>query len=71
MGIASLTERFRYHPAATPGRAEQHNDVRASLLRVAQDLNDVVPEGREKALMLTKLEEAMFWANAAVARQGD
>jgi hypothetical protein len=27
------------------------------------------PPGREKALAITKLEEAMLWANAAIARQ--
>ncbi len=70
MGTAALTDRFRYHPATTPGRMEQHDDVRTCLAETALALNDVVPEGREKALMLTKLEEAMFWANAAIARQG-
>jgi hypothetical protein len=30
----------------------------------------MVPEGREKALALTNLEQVMFWANAAIAREG-
>jgi hypothetical protein len=33
------------------------------------DLLDLLPPGREKALVLTNLEQAMFWANAAIARQ--
>lgn len=29
-------------------------------------LNMVLPEGREKALTLTRMEEAFMWANAAL-----
>ncbi|MGH3375967.1 MAG: DUF7681 family protein [Actinoallomurus sp.] len=36
---------------------------------MADALNEVLPEGREKSLAITNLEQAMFWANAAVARQ--
>ncbi len=31
-------------------------------------VNEVVPDGREKYLAFTKLEEVMFWANAGLAR---
>jgi hypothetical protein len=31
-------------------------------------LSDTIPPGREQALFVTKLEEAMMWANAAIAR---
>ena len=36
---------------------------------LAHHFNDVLPDGREKAVALTKIEEAMFWANASIARQ--
>ncbi len=37
---------------------------------VAQGLATITPPGREQSLMLTALEEAMHWANAAIAKQG-
>jgi hypothetical protein len=68
MDNTEIVRRFRYYPA-DEARGEVHAHVRAKVMDLALDLNGVVPEGREKAVMLTKLEEAMFWANAAVARQ--
>ena len=34
---------------------------------LAHELIESVPNGREQSLMLTALQEAMMWANAAVA----
>lgn len=34
----------------------------------ARLIHGLCPDGREKALAITKLEETTFWANAAVAR---
>ena len=61
--------RFRFHPATTDARRAAHETVRHALMDVADLLDARIPEGREKALALTKLEEAMFWGNAAIARQ--
>lgn len=65
-----LAHRFQYHPPTNPGAREAHEAVRAHLSEVAEQLGRLFPEGagREQALFLTKVEEAMFWANAAVAR---
>lgn len=64
-----LGNRFRYHPATTKARQDAHEGIRRMLGHVAAELNDHLPESREKGLALTSVEEAMFWANAAVARQ--
>ena len=67
--LDTLENRFQYHPATTGERQAQHELVRSHCLSLAIVLSGVVPQGRELSLVLTKLEEAMFWANAGVARQ--
>lgn len=68
MDIDDLNNRFRFHPATTTGRQLAHESVREIARTAANQLNDLLPEGREKSLVMTHLEEAMFWANAAIAR---
>lgn len=69
--VQDLINRFKFHPADTEKKAQAHEKVRQLCLNAAVYLNDLVPEGREKALALTKMEEVMFWANAGLARQDD
>lgn len=66
---ADLANRFAYHPAPTPGRQEAHEDIREVCGHLADFLNQVVPEGREKDIAMTRLEETMFWSNAGIARK--
>lgn len=63
-----LRVRFTYHsPKGTQGlRYEQLRDISKAL---AQAIVDYTPESREQSLALTKVEEACFWANAAIARR--
>lgn len=63
-----LEHRFNHHPAATREKQEKHAGIRNVILAVAHFINEEVPDGREKSTAITKLEEAMFWANASVAR---
>lgn len=64
-----LDRRFAYHPAATQERRDDHESVRDACRDLARHLNELLPEGREKALAITHLETVMFWANAGIARQ--
>lgn len=61
-----LTNRFGYHKAI-PETIEKHKHIRAMFLEVAHSLNENLPEGREKSLAFTALQEAAMWSNASVA----
>lgn len=64
-----LERRFVYHNPSEENKSK-HAQVNETLLAVAEDFDALLPDGREKSLALTKLEEAKFWANAAIARDG-
>lgn len=64
---ADLENRFSHH-APDADKILAHEGVREEVLMVAEHFAETLPESREKSLAITKLEEAMFWANAALAR---
>ena len=64
---AETSRRFTHYPPDAE-RAKGHEIVRGTLGSLANWLAVVLPEGREKSQAITKLEEVMFWANAAIAR---
>lgn len=66
-----LKNRFEYHPPKSETTKLKHETVREILYSAASNLNHIVPPGREASLVITKLEEAMFWANAGIARCND
>lgn len=68
MQSADIENRFAFHPATTEEKRDAHTSVRQNCRALADFLNEKLPEGREKALAITKLEEVMFWGNAALAR---
>jgi hypothetical protein len=66
--IEDIEHRFAFHAATTQEKRDEHTSVRAAHRDLALKVLHGVPDGREKALALTKIEEAMFWSNAAIAR---
>ena len=67
MSPDDVDRRFHPHPA-DEARSAAHSTVYTRCGDLAHLLNDLLPEGREKSLALTNLEQTMFWANAAIAR---
>lgn len=65
--LATLENNFMYH-APGPGQPERYANIRAQAKSLAHFLYCECPSSRERSLAITKLEEAVFWANAAIAR---
>ncbi len=62
-----LESRFTYHKPKD-GQPAIYQDIRDTAKAFAYKIDEFVPSGREKSLALTKLEEAVMWANAGIAR---
>lgn len=58
---------FRYH-APQPGQPEIYQEIREKAKELAYLIDDLVLNSREKSLAMTNLEQAVFWANAGIAR---
>jgi hypothetical protein len=69
MDPADINHRFAFHAATTDEKRNAHTSIRNACRLLALDLNERLPDGREKSLAVTHLEEVMFWGNAALARQ--
>lgn len=69
MTVEDIEKRFTYHKPK-PGQPEMYTSLRGAARSLALQMLEMVPEGREKALAITKLEESIMWANAGIARHG-
>lgn len=69
MQADEIDHRFKAHSSPNEGRKQEHEAVRQECRALAHWLNTHIPEGREKSLAVTHLEEVMFWSNVALARQ--
>ena len=63
-----LSKRFTYHPPNAV-QAEVYQQLRKEAALLAGSIRNCTPESREQSLAITKVEEAVFWANAAIARR--
>jgi hypothetical protein len=58
---------FTYHPPASE-QALRYQQIRAGGGGLSELLNSLCPPSRELSLAQTRVEEAVMWANAAIAR---
>lgn len=63
-----LRHRAAYHPPKTSETVEAHETVRADIADLTLKWNASLPEGREKSMALGFLDQAMWAANASIAR---
>ena len=62
-----INRNFTYHrPTGTQQTRYEH--IREEAKGLAYLINSACPDSREKSLALTNLEQAVMWANAAIAR---
>lgn len=62
-----IENNFTYH-APKDEQPKKYEEIRLNGKTLAYSIELMCPNSREKSLAMTKLEEAVMWANAAIAR---
>jgi len=62
-----IENRFTYH-APKEGQPQKYEKLRAKAKELAYLILEEVPASAEQAVALERLEDAVFWANAGIAR---
>jgi len=62
-----IENNFMYH-APDEEQVKKYHILRFKAKQLAYEFEGLCPDSREKSVAMTKLEEAVMWANAAIAR---
>lgn len=62
-----IMRNFTYH-APRADQQPRYEQIRDEARVLALTIDMLCPDSREKSLAITKLEEVVMWANAAIAR---
>lgn len=65
--MLDLENIYTYH-SPKDDQPERYERIRYKAKMLAAYINEYCPDSREKSLAMTKLEEAVMWANASIAR---
>ena len=63
----TIENNYTYH-VPKDEQAVKYAVIREEAKELAYTINELCPESRERSLAFTKLEEAVMWANASIAR---
>lgn len=66
----NLDKRFTYQPPL-PGQVDRFKSIRHGAKQLAELIVTQTPESREQSLALTNLEQAVMWANKAIAMEDE
>ena len=62
----NVNDVFEYQPPK-PGQKARYNGLKFPVRELAHSILENCPDGRERSLALTKLQECRMWANASIA----
>ena len=65
--MEQIENNFTYH-APKGDQTGRYQEIREAAKMLRIDISRFTPKSREQSLAITKLEEVVFWANAAIAR---
>lgn len=63
----NLDNIYMYH-SPKEGQQEKYKVLRQAAKLLAEKIDILCPDSREKSVAFTQLETAVMWANAAIAR---
>lgn len=69
MSVNAVLETNFTHHAPSENQVDRYKYLREKAKELAYAIDERCPSSREKSLALTNLEQAIFWANASIARQ--
>ncbi|HQZ81641.1 MAG TPA: hypothetical protein PLR83_00345 [Pyrinomonadaceae bacterium] len=67
MDEQQIRNNFTYHEPIKD-QSIRYGRLRNYAREMAEQINQLCPESREKSLAFTNLEQALMWANASIAR---
>lgn len=65
--ITNIYKRFSCHPPLS-GQSQRYVAIRDAVKIAALTIERLAPDSRERTIAIDKLDEAVMWANAAIAR---
>lgn len=65
--LNQINNNFTYH-SPKDDQPDRYVEIRNQAKNLAITIATLTPASREQSLALTNLEQAIFWANAAIAR---
>jgi len=74
LGMEEIASRFGTHKATIEGEnasLPRHVDLRLQFQQFVSVLDETLPDGRDKSLAMTALEEASMWCHKAIAKTGE
>lgn len=65
--MSKFDNTYKYHEPKND-QGERYAKLRDKAKELADMIDELCPDSREKSLALTNLEQASMWANASIAR---